>query len=290
MKFLTAIIILLGTHFAFADNGCSIKSFDTIIKINKVLDESVIKASDCSGEVKTQFIDFLSAADGEISSRYVNMYFKSEFNKHVELKPNKINVKKLSNFIEASLNFPDTLIIDKVSSLYSQASLNLKRKSSINVSCTTCTNSGDKNILLTINRKKHWISASLKSLRHAYVLNNDINFFKKNISSNDIRPQIIKDTGRTNLFTDIKNLKFYRITKNLRKNDVLRVSDLSAKTIIRVGQKVQVLLKSKGVSLKTSAIARRSGKLGEFIQLYNPKSKKNIQAKIINFNKALIEL
>ena len=290
MKQLLLIFILSFTALAYGQEKCTIESYKSIIKINKILDESIIKNSNCSSEIQSQFLKFISAADGEVNARYASIYFQSEFNTQVTLAPKKIGVHNLSKFLEEQLSLSENLTIDKVSSLYSRASLNLKSASQIKVSCTNCSTPGDKNILLNIAGNKHWVSASLKTLRKAYILNSDINFFQKDISRNQIRAKVIKDNGATNLFTDIKNLPFYRITRNLRKNDVLRVSDLAPKTIIQMGQKVQVLLKSKNLQLKLSAVAKRSGKLGDIIQLYNPKSKKDIQAKVINFNKAIIEL
>jgi flagella basal body P-ring formation protein FlgA len=68
------------------------------------------------------------------------------------------------------------------------------------------------------------------------------------------------------------------------------MNDLTPKKLITYGQRVKLSIQTKTVTLKTIGIAKKSGHYGEFIEIENPKSKKRFLAKVIDFNKAIVEL
>ena len=60
--------------------------------------------------------------------------------------------------------------------------------------------------------------------------------------------------------------------------------------LVQYGQKIKLKYKTKNIELDAIAIANGNGKYGDFIQVINPRSKKKVLAKIIDYNKAEIEL
>src|SRR5690606_19420416 len=85
-------------------------------------------------------------------------------------------------------------------------------------------------------------------------------------------------------------VEFFKSSRFIKKGQIIENNMLLAKNLVRMGSKVNVFFKSQDVSIKASAVARRSGKYGDYIELLNPQSNKKITAKIIDFNKAIVDL
>ena len=70
----------------------------------------------------------------------------------------------------------------------------------------------------------------------------------------------------------------------------MKSTDLSPITLVRLGQKIKVVLKGQNIALKSSAIARQQGKFGDYIEVYNQKTNRKINAQVIDFNTVMVEL
>jgi flagella basal body P-ring formation protein FlgA len=282
-------LILLITFSLSAISQCRIESFDVIIKFNKILDESIIKASNCDASTKHLFLGFISNIEGKIPEQQLKNIFKSEYNKDVQFLPKTIHVSTASEVIEEKLKL-NNIFVQNVHSLYGNASLNLNKNDNLRATCSNCNLPGEKNIKLQIGSKQIWLSANFLVKRRAFTLKKDISPFKDTISKAMVEETSILDIGSDQLFSDYENIKYYRANKNLLKGQVIKINDLSPKVLVKYNQNVEVVVKGSKVALKSRAVARQAGKLGEVIKLYNPKSKKIINAKVIDFNKVMVEL
>jgi len=282
-------LLLLSIFTLSAYSQCKIESFGVIIKFNKILDNSVISKSNCSDKANGAFISFISNIDGDIPSQQLENIFKSEHKLNIKFKPNKIKVISANDFIEENLSLKNIYVKD-VHSLYGNASLNTNKKNSLKVVCSNCDSPGEKNVKLIHQSEQIWLSAEFLIKRRAFSLKSDISPFKDLLGKSLVEEVSILDAGNDQLFSDYENIKFYRANKNLRKGQVLKQNDLSPKTLVQYNQNVEVTIRGDKVALKSQALSRQSGKLGDVINLYNPKTKKMIKAKVIDFNKVLIEL
>lgn len=283
-------LILLILTFSFASySQCKIESFNVIVKFNKVLDDSIISSTDCDGSVKEVFINFVSNIEGKIPNSQLKNIFKSEYSKDVSFTPKTIKVISANNLLEEKLKLSN-IYVKNVRSLYGNASLNLKSDINLRAMCSNCNLPGEKSIKITVLSKQIWVSADFLVRRKALTLKSDISPFKGEISKALVEETSILDSGNDQLFSDYENLKYYRANKSLLRGQVIKINDLTPKTLVRYNQNVEVLVKGSKVALKSRAVAREAGKLGETIRLYNPKSKKIINARVIDFNKVMVEL
>jgi flagella basal body P-ring formation protein FlgA len=282
--------ILFSTTNLHAKPACKVVSYPKIIKLNKVLDESIIKNSNCSQEIKNNFIDFISGASGDLNSRHLAQIFKMEYKSEISISPEKIFVQPIDDVIIDLIKIPRNLTLDKTSSLYGKSSLNLSPSDHLQAICNNCETAGSKNIKLLVNKSPIWFSVEILSKRHGLVINSEINPFAQRLTSMMFTHTAIFDDGRDHLFNDIKNIQFYKANKKLIKGKILKSTDLSPITLVRLGQKIKVVLKGQNIALKSSAIARQQGKFGDYIEVYNQKTNRKINAQVVDFNTVMVEL
>lgn len=283
------VLILISIFSLSSFSQCKIESFNVIVKFNKVLDDSIIKTTNCDGSAKEIFINFISNIEGKVPQQQLQNIFNSEYGKNIKFSPKVIKVISANNLIEEKLDISN-VHVKNVRSLYGNASLNLTSDKNVRATCSNCNIPGEKSIKLTLPSKQIWVSADFLVKRKALTLKADVTPFKGEINKAIVEEVSILDAGNDQLFSDYENLKYYRANRNLLKGQVLKINDLSPKTLVRYNQNVEVVVKGSKVVLKSRAVSRQAGKLGDVIKLYNPKSKKIINARVIDFNKVMVEL
>ena len=286
---LAITLFFISINVLANESTCSITSFSKVLKINKVLDDTIIKESSCSSNINSAFVQLISNAQGKLNSGYLNSYFQKEFKFKVSISPISIDIKDLKEVIEEKFS-QQKIIIKKISSLYGKSSINLSSTDSFSIDCNKCTKTGERNLKININNKSFWISAKILRERFAYTAKNMINVRASIMQKSDFHQKVVADYGRSNVFTDLHQIQFYSLNRNLHSGDVLKYSDLTAKKLINIGQKVNVFYKGTGINLKTISIAKKNGRFGDFIEVENPKSKKKILGKVIDFNTVVIDI
>jgi flagella basal body P-ring formation protein FlgA len=283
------LISLLFSFNLFAQESCEINSYAQIFKINNVIDDSIIKNTNCSSDIINNFISLVTNANGKLNASYLSHIFQQEFNITVKLSPKNIQVKPLKNLIEDKFATTRKLV-SSVKSLYGKSSLNLENGEALDIKCSNCDGNGEKNIQVISKNGKTWISATFLTRSSAFRVKRTLNRISPILLATDFEQINTSDRGRTRYFTDINNIKFYQLNKDLRKGDLVKSHDLSPKRLVNYGQKVKLTIKNKFINLKTIGIAKKSGKIGDFIEIQNPKSKKVFLGKITDFNKAVVDL
>lgn len=286
--FYSSLIFLFYAHHAFS--ACKIISYPEIIKLNKVLDSSIIKSSNCPKSIQGDFIDFVSSATGSLNSKHLSHIFKTEYQLDIQFMPKTIKVKTIEEKLTEVLNLGSETVITKITNLHSESSLQLTIKDKISANCNSCESAGQKNIKLYVNKNPIWLSGQVFIKRSGFIVNQEINPFQEKLSRNLFSKKTFFDDGKKHLFKDIKEIRFYKTNKRLEKGNVLKTSDLSPLTLVRPGQKIKVILKGKNISLKSSAYSRAQGKIGDFIEVYNTKTNKKVTAQVVDFNTVMVQL
>ena len=282
MKFVLCFIGLFSLN-AFTKE-CVIKTFPHIIKINRLLDSETIQESNCSDEINNRFVNILSTATGSINSKHLG----PSLGENVTIRPKKITITALAQLIEKKLGGKTAL--SNLSSLHSKSFFYSKEKPKIQVMCKSCDSPGTKNIKFIFNSRTYWLNATVKRKVVAYVADQNLSYQTPLLKAEDLKKTSIHTLIKAPLFSDIENIKFYRPTRNISAGEILKMNDLRPKNIIKRGQKIKVLIKNKRLKVETIAKALKNGKFGDYIEIINPKSKKTNLAKVIDYNKVLIEL
>ncbi len=285
-------IFLILTFFissSFAADSCEIVSYAHIIKINKVLDDTIIKTSNCSSQINQSFIELISNANGKLQNQAIKQYLKAEKGTTVSLTPVKINVATLIDLVQQKFGSSDR-IISKVSSLIGKSALLFNSQEKMDLSCQNCNGNGSKNLKLKTSHKTFWISANFKTKTKAFKVSNSLIRSTPILQTSDFEQVNIVNHNPSVYFQDIKNIKYYRLNKHLQKGDILKTTDLTPKNLITYGQRVKLTILNKNIHLKSVGIAKKNGKIGQYIEIENPTSKKIFLGKVTNYNEATVEL
>jgi hypothetical protein len=227
-------IIFIFSHSAFAE--CEIETYAKILKINKQLDQSIIKNSSCNSDINEKFVNFINSATGTLSANYLRHYFKNEKSLNLKLSPEKIQVNHIKDYLEDSFN-NDALLIKKVSSLHHAGSFNLNENDNISFSCSNCNSTGEKNVSAYLNKSKVWLNVLIHVKRKAYKLVKNISNLSQKLDSSYFEEILITDKGNSPLLESIEHIAFYRPTKMLRKGDIIKKYDLRSRVVVKHGKK-----------------------------------------------------
>lgn len=276
----------LFTFFTSHIFACEIKTFKLILKINPQVSNSIIKESNCDKKINNQFINILSNSSGIVNNQMLKRMITAE--KNVEIFPQNINIQYIDQYLSKNhaikdAFFKNTRSLNNVSFIGFNDHLPIFH-------CSNCNSTGKKNISLKDNEKTHWLSSDLYQERLVLKAKNNIPYSIPVIDSSDFyltKVPTIKDGGH---FTDINHIQFYRLTKNINAGEIIQSHNLVQRKIISRGQKVKIYIRNKSINLTTIGKAMKDGLYGQFIEVQNPKSKKVTLAKVIDFNKVLVEL
>jgi flagella basal body P-ring formation protein FlgA len=290
MKYLfySSLIFLFYTHHAFS--ACNLVTYPQIIKINKQLDGVIIKSSDCSEEIQNEFIEFVSSMTGNISADHLQKIFLSEHSTQVNFLPANIQVESMESTLTRLLSLDKDTVLSNITSFYSQSCITLENEVKLSASCSDCDQAGIKNFKLNRKNTIIWLTGEIQIRRKGFIVIDEINPFNENLNENLFQSQAFLDDGKDHLFQDLQNIRFYKTNKRLEKGRVLKMTDLSPINLIRPGQKINMILNGKNISLKSSAYSRSQGKFGDYIEVYNTKSNKKITAQVVDFNTVMVQL
>ncbi len=285
MKF-KLIYLFLFLFFHGTTHACELVSYAYIIKIDNILNDQIIKSSSCSEQTQEKFIQFINTASGVINNKIIKNYLNE---KNLNISPQMIKVEPMEDYL-ASIYEKDPLIFRNIRYLLGSASLNLNKNQKPQIECRDCEKLGRKNIKFLINSKEVWLSAEVGKTFKVLQATRAISPMESILNQSDFEFSNKVLFKSSYDFTNYEQIKFYRLNKNLKKGEILKVHHLSPKQLIQYGQKVQVSLNSSHIKLKTTAKAKKSGKFGDFIELQNQKSNKVFLGKIIDYNKVEVEL
>lgn len=282
-------LLLLTMNYSFANEGCELETYDKVIKINKRLDDQIIKKSNCSQEINNSFIELIEASSGKLSARQMILYLGEEHKTQVKVSPKTITVQSITESIEEYINNP-SIKVGKVTSLYGKSSYNLRGKDQLIYSCDQCQTIGERNIKVSNGNLQSWLTVRLGKTVEVLTTNRSLSHYDSLLTKNDFSKTHIIDFQGKNYFSDIETIKFYKVNRNLKKGEMIQLQHLYPKNLITRGQKVNLKISKGTIQLNAVGIAKSNGKFGDYIEFENSKTKKKFLGKVIDFNKAIIEL
>jgi len=288
------------TLTVFANEVCQIKTYAQIYHIGKIeqigLQDFIIESS-CPAEVQKKFQEIAFSFKGNLYSEYLIKNFSEDLsNFDVELMPNKIEIQSTQELLKKQITLPTNWEWGDIKILNQSKLLLLNNHEKIVVKCGNCQTSGSKNIEAIINNsitgvsRKEWINATIVIKTQALVAKRSLTANNLPLTLSDFEIQTIESVRPERFFTDRENLHFYKLNKAISQGTPLENTDLTPLNLVTQNNQVQVIIQSDFMVLRGTALALRSGKMGETIQLKNASSQKTILGKIIDFNKVLIEL
>jgi len=254
--------------------------------------ERIIKDSNCSQDQKISLTKNLLQVSGEIRNDYLkNISALTD----VTITPDTVKVITGLETLKNRLPSSNNLLWSKTSAFADSNLISSDDLSNIALECNNCNNSGDHQVKLTIPEDgKHpakiiWLKGTLQKNGKVLISNGNI-AGQTILAESDLTPSDAIFQDNKTPFTDIKNIRFYKLIRPLNKGDILYTSDLFPVSVIRPGVPVTVSLSNGALSLSIMAESLQNGNMGEMIRLRNTNNNKIFHAKAVDFNKAIIEL
>lgn len=282
-----AFIFIFTLAFTQLIYACHMTLHPYILKIGKALNSTIIEKSDCTQQTQEHILNFINNSEGTLLTNRISSIIKMQ--EDVTFNQKKVTVYNLNQIINKYFKNND-IVIRNISPLHTKNNLGLNSKPSFSFECPSCTTPGSHTIQARIGNKKMWIKIETYRRITGYKAKNTITLMTPIITSKDFRRSVFLSQKKQSYFTDIDNIHFYRPTRNISSGEYLRNNDLIPKNLITRGQRVKMIINNKSLHVKSTGRALQSGKFGEFIEIENPKSKKKTLARVIDFNKVLVEL
>lgn len=291
----TFIALIIGL-FQTSVYSCEIEAPKSLI-ITKDIESyelnSAFKYKNCDSEQIKAFNILLTDYSGKLNQRVLTAEIQD---KRIKLS-NSFQVQSLSSALNERITLPKKWkIIDLKLIGQSSHFFTLSNEQHLQVSCNNCNNTGTKNIKMDIvnpvanTKASYWVSGNVAVAVTALVTKNNISITNKALKRNNFEMKTVYSARPESFFTFEDKLPYYKANRPLRSGQVVHFNDISPLNLVTMGTPVQVKLNSKGLKLQATGIPTRSGKLGEIIQLKNPKTNKVIIGKITNFNEVEVEL
>lgn len=286
-----SILTLVFTTFSWS---CEIQLPENILIISEKADlAKMITSSECQSNVLTEVSKTLLNSEGKVSYLQLEEIFKSK-NMSVNFRPHLIQIQHLKNLIHEQLALPIGVQMRSSEAVNANNFLALNPGDQVEINCTGCLYGSQQPINVIVHgidgKKTSLLArADFKKMVKALRVTSFQPAFSE-IFRTSFREDFTEAIPHTDLFSDIDQLKFYKLNKPLRAGDLVRRSDLNPINLVRAGSKTEVVIENKLIKLKTSGISRSNGGIGEFVEVFHPQKNKKYQGRVIDLNKVLVEL
>ncbi len=301
MRLTLGIIFLFSSLSSFAKEDCTLELHEKIIVFNKPTKRdnlnNIIKTNTCSDSVTWSAINRLVEVEGEITAKHLTKLIKEEAKDiRVKIWPNLITVISPSSIINSELRRNTGFIAQNIEVVSPITLVGLNKVSPIRIACHACNTTGMKNTSIDFTipmnelSKRIWVKFDILKHDLIVVAKKDIRpFTSKNlIEQVELAGRALADSS--DYVKNIEDLRYFKLNKVIKVGEAIKHTDLTPRKLVELGKMTSVVVANNGLKIISEAIAKQSGRYGEIITLYNPKSKKQIRAKVIDHNKVKVEL
>lgn len=280
------IFLSLLSLFVSQSFSCELTLPGHILKLKERLSINDLSKNDCSQSIVQNVLDKLSQVEGRVLTQTLH-------NGNVLIFPRAIEVSGLEALVSKKIQLPEGMKLFNVKTLTNKSFIDIE-DTNFQIECSHCNTPGQKQVRLTaLNEKQNYtltFTTHIKSLSTYLVATRDLPANDSNLSFSDFMVVTDYTDSKLKFFPVTERVEFHRTARPLKKGQRVEANMMIAKELVKFGNKVSVLFQNEEIEIKSSAIARRAGKYGEHIELVNPVSNRKITAKIVDFNKAIVDL
>lgn len=274
--------------------GCNVQLPERMLLISDNPEQTnLFDHIECEKETIDSLKETIHSIDGKITNTQLTDLLLSKGYK-TSIQPSLIEVEHLKKIIREKLTTPPNIFIENFDFKNQEGYLSLKNFDQLILSCTPCHFSSQEFINLKIlsangSEVSHKFSADFKKTIKAYRFKKFHHAFS-DVDPSSLEPTTASETPYTEVFHNLEQIMFYKTNKPIKPGELLRVSDLSPINIVRGGSKIDVIIENNLIRIKTNGISRGNGGIGQIVEIFQPDQNKKYQAKVIDFNKVLVEL
>lgn len=288
MKALFALIVLLSLIDAQA---CEINLPERLLLSGSQGEQWPFGAKNCSHDQLSSFHDLIAGQSGPVSVRRLQAVTGKS--SKLVAPSDMVSVQRLDQLIHDS--YPQTTERDmSLTNAIEGDMISIPNDGEVRVRCHPCLFSGDETIRVEVRsfastRKDYTFTAHFRQLVLAPKARATISAFSIP-TAGQFEMVTVPQTGFSKYITDVSRLNYYKLNKTIRAGEILRESDLTPLSLVRAGDRVELLLQTGTLELKSHATSRQSGGIGESIEVWNQATGRKYRGVITDQNKVTVEL
>ncbi|MBY0517730.1 MAG: flagellar basal body P-ring formation chaperone FlgA [Bacteriovoracaceae bacterium] len=289
MRIIFAIIVL----FSFIDGwSCELNIPNHVIVVGESNGSWPFESKDCSADSINEVYNVLRDQKGLIPLSRIT----AAINESTKIFSDSqtITVENIYDLIQK--NF--TEIEDAQSVVTSPFQGNLiavENESNVALHCHPCQFVGEEVLRLNVKNfksgeKNYSFPAKFTRYVEAFKIKQSLPAFTKNLSPEMFEKVRVPSSAYAQYLTDLSKLNFYKTNKSLRAGEIIRTSDLSPQTLVNAGEQVELIFESSQIVLKSHALSRQNGGLGDSIEVWNQTTGKKYSGKVIDHKRVSVDL
>jgi flagella basal body P-ring formation protein FlgA len=256
-----------------------------------------LESQNCQEDLLKKLPSLMNDFSGDVDIELLSRIFTQESGSEVKVKAEQPHIKfiQLSKYIQQQFLLPEHTTID-AEVVNSIPLIALTTSSSLKLICEHCSFEKDEYLHLLIEDPikqtfaRIQIKAKVDIRAEAYELARPVAAFEENLKPSDFKRVLIKPNGYTKPFTEMGKIQFFRTNKMLRTGHVLSAQDLVPITLVKAGEKTEILFTNQNLSLKTFGIARQHGGMNDVIEVINPTNHKKYIGRVVENQKVEVKL
>jgi flagella basal body P-ring formation protein FlgA len=289
MKIAFIITLLFSVSLAWA---CELSVPQRLLIAGKISGKWAISKTDCSAEQISEVHALIQDQDGVIPVARLQAALGSGIRL---ISANKeVRIDNIESLIRRS--YPDVGDATvTISSPFQGALIELPTSGDLMLHCHPCQFSGEEIMRLSVrnmadHQNEYNFQAKFVKYVDAYQIRQPVPAFSQKLTSEMFEQVKVPAAAYGQYLTDLSRIAFYKTNKSLRRGDILKVSDLSPLTLVRAGDRVELVFENPHVKVKSQALSRQNGGMGDQIEVWNQATGKKYRGVIVDHNRVVVDL
>ncbi|MCB9060647.1 MAG: flagellar basal body P-ring formation protein FlgA [Halobacteriovoraceae bacterium] len=292
MKFIS-LLIFIFIQYAYA---CEVETGQSIYLLRDMIEvksKDVIINSNCNELIKNQFNERILEYIGIVNGKYIESLINEDFpSEKIIVKNDNVNIITLNDTIRKEISEQYHFSVLKFPK---KTAISLKKNDHLETICSSCEKLGKTTIQINHVRnnsiiEKYFIQVNILSEISAIKLKYNINPLTPSLNQSQFISVKLKTSTPEIYLQDLENIQFYKVIRNLKANDYLKLNDIAQINLVKAGTPLTLEYKKGRLNVISKVIPMSHGKLGDIIRLRTLDNKRIIYGKVTNFNKAEVDL
>ena len=277
------IILFLFSINSFA---CILTVRNNLFSIHKKIDQKGLIFFDCLNKEENKIRSILKNSNGHLSERHLKRLSRI---KKLKMHPKVILIQSLEELLLNKLNnnFEKKIEIIRpefVFRLFKNMTVAIK------IEHLNYNQRGFATFRITAKDKTHLIKTYVLKIQNVYMAKKDLEVSFKSIIPQSFKRKKKYIKQNKNYLEKEINLSHYKLNRRIMNGGIIKKTDISPVLLIKYGGLGQIIMRNKNLSMTIKATAMSSGTINQSIKFKNNKTRKVFTAKIIDKNKAVLEL
>lgn len=286
------IVLILTLLSASLSWACELPLPQRLLVTGKITGKWSISDSDCSIEQIYEVHALLQDQDGTIPIARLQAALGNEIRLISTSK--EIRIDNVESLIRRSYSDVGDATVT-ISSPFQGALIEIPMIGDLMLHCHPCQFGGEEIMRLSVrnmsqNHNEYNFQAKFVRYVDAFQVRQQLPAFSQKLTTEMFEQVRVPAAAYGQYLTDLSRIAFFKTNKSLRRGDVLKVSDLSPLTLVRAGDRVELVFENPHVKVKSQALSRQNGGMGDQVEVWNQATGKKYRGVVVDHNRVVVDL